>query len=210
MIPYWYTAFAQYHFNGIPPFRAMNLEPGFNAELSIVEEVKETDLEKNPYLEAVSQEIKDQYMAGEYLLVAPMFYGEKERKVLLPKGNWYDFYTGEYAGNGETITVAPGIDKIPVFVKDGAIIPFMNAMLHTPSHGEKFDLEIRHYGKANSTYYLYDDDGETFNYEKGEYSWRKIEVKRNKKGKLMGTISKAEKGKPDNIGNVTWEFMTEK
>ncbi len=208
MIPYWYTEFARYHFDGIPPFRAMNLEPGFNTEQTIIEEIKVTDLEKNPYLEAVSQEIKDQYMAGEYLLVAPMFYGEKKRKVVLPKGNWYDFYTGDYAGNGEIITVTPGLDKIPVFVKDGAIIPFMNPMLHTPKSGEKFDLEIRHYGKADGSYRLYDDDGETFDYEKGEYSWREIKVNRDKNGKLKGYISKAEKGKPDNIGKVTWKFMT--
>lgn len=210
MIPYWYTEFARYHFDGIPPFRAMNLEPGFNMEQVVTEEVKETDLEKNPYLEAVSKEIKDQYMAGEYLLVAPMFYGDKKRKVLLPKGNWYDFYTGEYVGNGETITVTPGLDKIPVFVKDGALIPLMKPMLHTPAKGEKFDLEIRHYGKADGSYRLYDDDGETFDYEKGEYSWREIKVTRNKNGKLNGSISKAEKGKPDNLGNITWKFMTQK
>jgi hypothetical protein len=47
-------------------------------------------------------------MAGEYLLVAPLFTGQTTRKVVLPKGNWYDFYTGEYAGNGEVLTVTPG------------------------------------------------------------------------------------------------------
>ena len=149
-------------------------------------------------------------MAGEYLLVAPVFTGQKERTVVLPKGNWYDFYTGEYVGNGESITVSPGLDRIPVFVKDGAVIPFMEAMLHAPKAGEKINLEIRHYGKADGAYRLYDDDGETFDYEKGVYSWRDIKVKRDKKGRLRGTISKAEKGKPDNIANVTWKFMTEK
>ena len=84
----------------------------------------------------------------------------------------------------------------------------MNPMLHTPKSGEKFDLEIRHYGKADGSYRLYDDDGETFDYEKGEYSWREIKVNRDKNGKLKGYISKAEKGKPDNIGKVTWKFMT--
>lgn len=56
---------------------------------------------------------------------------------------------------------------------------------------------------------LYDDDGETFDYEKGEYSWREIRVSRNKSGQWQGTISDAEAGKPDNIAEVTWKFMTE-
>ena len=73
MMPYWYTEFARYHFDGIPPFRAINLEPGFNPEQIITSELKTSNLEDNPYLEAIAKEIKDQYMAGEYLLVAPMF-----------------------------------------------------------------------------------------------------------------------------------------
>lgn len=208
MMPYWYTEFARYHFEGIPPFRAVNLESGFNPELSASSDVKNNSLEENPYLEAISHEIKDQYMAGEYLLVAPLFKGQKERTVLLPQGNWYDFYTGKYVGNGEKITVKPGLDYIPVFVKDGAILPFMEPMLHAPVTGQKVNFEIRHYGKADGNYRLYDDDGETYNYEKGDYSWREIKVVRDKKGKLKGTISKAERGKPDNIASVTWKFMT--
>lgn len=209
MMPYWYSEFARYHFDGIPPFRAMNLEPGFIPEQGTTAKLSDVNLEDNPYLEAVSKEIKDQYMAGEYLLVAPMFKGQKERTVVLPKGDWYDFYTGKYVGNGEKITVTPGLDRIPVYVKDGAILPFMEARLHAPKAGEKVNLEIRHYGKADGAYRLYDDDGETFDYEKGAYSWRDITVTRDKKGKLKGTISKAEKGKPNSIANVTWKFMTE-
>lgn len=146
-------------------------------------------------------------MAGEYLLVAPLFAGETTRKVVLPQGNWYDFYTGDYVGNEEVITVTPG-DRIPVYVKDGGIIPMMPPMLHAPKVGQTVDIEIRHYGKANGNYSLYDDDGETFNYEKGDYSWRDIKVEFQKDGKIRGSISKAKKGKPNNIGKVTWKFMT--
>jgi len=81
-------------------------------------------------------------------------------------------------------------------------------LLHTPRTGEKYDLEIRHYGTAPGVYTLYDDDGESFDYEKGFYSWRIIRVETDKKGKLNGSISKAERVRPDNIGNVTWRFMT--
>lgn len=209
MMPYWYTEFARYHFDGIPPFRAMNLEPGFIPTEAERQEQQNADLETNPYLEAVSREIKDQYMAGEYLLVAPLFAGQTQRTVVLPKGNWYDFYTGEYVGNGQTITVSPGLDRIPVFVKDGAIIPLMEPVLHTPAAGQKMNLEIRHYGKSDGQYRLYDDDGETYDYERGEYAWRDIRVTRDRKGRLKGHISKAVKGKPDNVGTVTWRFMTQ-
>lgn len=209
LMPYFYTEFARYHFDGIPPFRAMNLEPGFNPSDAAGSVLTSGNLEDNPYLEAVTKEIKDQYMAGEYLLVAPMFTGQISRKVVLPAGDWYDFYTGEYAGNAQTIEVPPGLDRIPVYVKDGAIIPMMEPRLHAPSADEKVNLEIRHYGKLPGHYRLYDDDGETFDYEKGAYSWRDIEVSRDKSGKLKGKISKPEKGKPDTVGNVTWKFMSE-
>ena len=206
MMPYWYTTFAEYHFNGTPPFRAMNLEEGFRQDTK--KETANANLEQNPYLEATAKEIKDQYMAGDCLLVAPVFTGQATRKVILPKGKWFDFYTGEYAGDGEIITVTPGLDKIPVYVKDGGIIPMMPALLHAPKTGEKVDLEIRHYGTKNSVYKLYDDDGDSYNYEKGEYSWRTIKVEHGNDGKLTGSISSPEKNKPNTIGNVTWKFMT--
>jgi alpha-D-xyloside xylohydrolase len=206
MMPYWYSEFAKYHFEGTPPFRAMALEAGFKQEVK--KEAVNANLEENPYAEATSKEIKDQYMAGEYLLVAPVFTGQTTRKVILPKGKWYDFYTGAYAGDGEVITVTPGLDKIPVYVKDGAIIPMMTAKLQAPKAGEKVDLEIRVYGEKPGSYKLYDDDGETFNYEKGEYCFREIKTEKDKTGKWKGTISAPEKNKPNSVGNVTWKFMT--
>ncbi len=205
LMPYFYSEFAKYHFEGTPPFRAMNLEPGFGAKS--VTETKNDNLGENPYGLSVTREIKDQYMAGENLLVAPLFKGQTSRKVVLPKGKWFDFYTGKLVGNGEIIEVTAGLDHIPVFVKDGGIIPMMPPRLHAPAAGEKFDLVIRYYGSKPGKYLLYDDDGETFDYEKGEYSWREIAVSLDKKGKPIGGISKAEKNRPDNIGNVTWKIM---
>ena len=206
LMPYFYTAFAKYHFEGTPPFRAMNLEPGFGGRA--VAELKNENLGENPYAEAITREIKDQYMAGENLLVAPLFKGQTSRDVLLPKGKWFDFYTGEYAGDGEIIKVTPGLDKIPVFVKDGGVVPMMPPALHAPASGQKFDLEIRYYGTKNAFYQLYDDDGITFDYEKGMFSWRDIQIERTKNGKCKTSISRVEKGKPDNIGKVSWKIMT--
>lgn len=206
MMPYWYTAFARYHFEGIPPFRAMELEAAFTGNNR--PEAQDSSLETNPYAEAVSKEIKDQYMAGDCILVAPMFAGQTSRKVILPKGKWYDFYTGAYAGDGEVITVTPGLDRIPLFVKDGGIVPLMPPLLHAPAAGQKVDLEIRCYGEKDGSAVLYDDDGETFDYTRGEYTWRKIRVQRDKNGRRTGVISSAEKGKPDTIGKVSWTFMS--
>lgn len=120
LIPYLYTAFADYAFYGTPPMRAMNLEPGYQAKTT--EEQGKLDATKNPYAMAVRREVKDQFMVGPSLLVAPLFAGEEERQVVLPQGKWYDFYTGKLVGEGEIITVKPGLDKIPVYVKDGGII----------------------------------------------------------------------------------------
>lgn len=207
MMPYWYSEFAKYHYNGTPPFRGMSLEEGFAGHVS--KEKTATDLEANPYEEALVKEVKDQYMAGEFLLVAPLFTGQTSRKVILPKGKWYDFYTGKLVGDGAIITISPGLDQIPVFVKNGAIIPMMPPMLHSPKAGQKVDLEIRHYGDQDGSYKLYDDDGETFAYEKGVFSWRDMKVEKQKDGKFKGSISNAEANKPSTVGNVTWRFMTE-
>ncbi|TCD28555.1 DUF5110 domain-containing protein [Pedobacter psychrodurus] len=206
MMPYWYSEFARYHFEGIPPFRAMNLEPGFQ-DIGVVKETKNLNLEENPYAKAITREIKDQYMAGENLLVAPMFTGQKSRTVILPAGKWFDFYTGKYVGGGEVINITPGLDQIPVYVKDGGIIPMGKPLLHAPKAGEKVDLEIRYYGTKPGEYKLYDDDGETFNYEKGDYSFRTIKVFKIK-GKLSASISKAEKNKPNSVGEITYKMMT--
>lgn len=62
--------------------------------------------------------------------------------------------------------------------------------------------------KKNGNYKLYDDDGETFAYEKGIFSWREIKVERQKNGELKGSISAEEKGKPGTVGKVTWRYMT--
>lgn len=206
MMPYWYSEFAKYHFEGTPPFRAMNLEEGFRSDVK--HELVTTSLEKNPYAEAVQREIKDQYMAGEYLLVAPLFKGQKSRTVTLPVGNWYDFYTGELVGNGQQITASPGLDRIPVYVKDGGIVPMMPARLHAPKAVDIVPIEVRYYGTKPGHYRLYDDDGETFNYEKGQYSFREIRVTKQANGQISGTILAPEPGKPNTIGEVTFTQMT--
>ncbi len=208
LIPYIYTCFAEYAFYGRPPMRAMNLVEGFNATDEKIEgKLSSTE---NPYAQATKKEMKDQFMVGDNILVAPVFAGETTRKVILPKGKWYDFYTGKLAGEAEVINVSPGLDIIPVYVKDGGIIPMYESAQASAKAGEKNNLVVRYYGtKKEASYKLYDDDGETFDYEKGDFSWREIKIATGKDGALKGTVAKAEKSKPDNIGQVKFQWMTE-
>ncbi|MDB4582302.1 DUF5110 domain-containing protein [Draconibacterium sp.] len=201
MLPYLYSTFADYYFNGTPPFRGMNLEPGFEAKANVQE--GKLDETKNPYAEALKKEIKDQYMMGEFLLVAPLFNMDEGRKVILPKGNWYDFYTGEYVGNGEITEIENGFEQIPLFVKDGGIIPMMPAIRQTSDWKENTPLEIRVYGKVPGSFILYDDDGETFNFEKGEYTSKLLKVENEK-----GTVDDLHNSEVWNYGEVSWKFMT--
>jgi alpha-glucosidase (family GH31 glycosyl hydrolase) len=207
LMPYLYTTFSQYRFEGKPPFRAMNLVEGFAFKSTVEADV--LDATTNPYGMSIAEDIKDQYMVGDFILAAPMFAGQATRKVYLPKGKWYDFYTGELAGENQMIEVTPGLDKIPLFVKDGALIPMVPARRQAPLIDEKLSLIIRHYGQAPGKIIFYDDDGLTFNYEKGDYTFTEITTVKNRKGVWKGFVKKLEKGKPFGYQEeVKWIFMT--
>lgn len=206
LIPYLYTAFADYAFKGVPPMRAMNLEPAFVDKKSevVLGELHDTH---NPYSMATRKEIKDQFMVGPDILVAPIFAGEKGRSVTLPSGKWYDFYTGEYVGEGEVITAKPGLSKIPTYVRNGGIIPMFPEI--SKLDGTKLPLEIRHYGDISGKYKLYDDDGTTYNYENSDdYTYIDIDVKVDSAGNKMGTLTMP-KGKVWSFnGDYSFRFMT--
>jgi alpha-D-xyloside xylohydrolase len=207
LLPYLYTTFAQYHFEGKPPIRAMNLVEGFSfEEKTTAGQLNSTD---NPYAVAIRQDIKDQYMVGDFLLVAPLFAGEPTRKVLLPPGKWYDFYTGKFVGEGETIVVdqSAKLDHIPLFVKEGGMIPMIPAMVHSPRKDEQLPLTIRFYGQQPARWKLYDDDGQTFDYEKGQFNWANLQVTKGQNGTLRGTLE-TPSGGPFHYNSSSWEFMT--
>ena len=205
LLPYMYTAFYDYNQKGIPPFRAMVLETGFDHTEEII--AGRLHDANNPYAETTRLETTDQYMMGPSLLVAPVFAGQKSRRVVLPRGNWYDFYTGKLAGNGETITVKTKIEQIPLFVKDGGIIPMMPAVNNIINAKGKLNLEVRHYGQNENTYLLYDDDGETFDYEKGAFAITELNVRR-RNGRLTGSSSASGTEWQSRYEKVTWKFMS--
>ena len=91
------------------------------------------------------------------------------RKVVLPTAaKWYEFWSGKPVGNG-IVTVSAPIDIIPLFVRAGSILPFGPELQHA---GEKTvqPTELRIYPGANASFELYDDAGEGYGYEKGEYA----------------------------------------
>jgi alpha-glucosidase (family GH31 glycosyl hydrolase) len=101
LLPYLHAAFAEYERTGMPPFRALLMDyPG------------------DPMLENVD----DEYMVGDRILVAPIFAGEAERKVVFPSGEWQDFWTGKTV-TGRTQTVPAAAPNIPVYVRAGSLMP---------------------------------------------------------------------------------------
>lgn len=204
LIPYLYTAFADYAFYGTPPIMAMNLDEGYACEDML--EDGTLDSTDNPYAMAVKREIKDQFLVGRDILVAPFFTGERSRQVVLPQGKWYDFWTGEFAGEGEIITVkdASGKGDMPVYVRNGGIIPMYPAV--TSISGEKLPVTVRHYGDASSTYSLYDDDGHTFDYENGDYTRVGISVVVNPDGSKTGSVNIPEGNRLYSVSDISFEF----
>lgn len=118
LLPYLYTTFAAYQREGKPPFRAMQLVDGFVSQN--IQERGQFDATQNPYQMAIRKDIKDQYMMGDAILVAPMFAGEKTRNVILPKGKWYDFYTGAFVGKIKSFRLSlPWKKFLCLFVMEG-------------------------------------------------------------------------------------------
>jgi len=188
LLPYLYTAFADYNRKGIPPLRAMILEEGCQAADGDGSPVK-VDGQLNPYGERQEKTTDDQFMFGPSILVAPYFVDAEgilqPRQVRLPKGNWYDFHTGEFVGNGTTIEQnTPG--RIPLFVKDGALIPMLTKSIVNSREAFAHPLEVRHYGRRPGTFELYEDDGTTYDHEQGACRLRVLGFK---DGKGTETIS---------------------
>jgi alpha-glucosidase (family GH31 glycosyl hydrolase) len=207
LLPYWYTTFAQYHYQGTPVIRAMPLIAGFKAPGATAQAGK-LDATTNPYAIGTVTEVKNQYLVGDALLVAPIAPGVTSRKVSLPPGRWYNFYTGKLAGENETIEVTPPLAQIPLFVKDGALIPLTAERQWAPGRDEMVPLEIRHYGEKAGELSLYDDDGETFDYERGVSSWTKLSVAKDTAGVWRGEVTPTKDGRPWHYSTVTWRFMT--
>lgn len=138
LVPYLYTAFAKYRDEGIPPFRSLAMDyPN----------------------ETATHSIDDQWMIGDSLMTAPLIAGQTKRKIYLPIGKWYDFWTGDYFEGGKEINYPCSLERIPIFVIAGKLIPLAKPVQFIDSN-TIFVIEISIYGDETSTATLYDDDGE--------------------------------------------------
>ena len=98
------------------------------------------------------------------------FKSQKTATKYLPSGaEWYDFWTGKRFKGGQKVTLQTQLDRVPMFVRAGSILPLGPEMQYT---GEKTwdNLEIRIYPGADGTFVLYEDEGDNYNYEKGVFA----------------------------------------
>ncbi len=148
LLPYLYNCFYEAHSSGVPVMRPLFLNyPG----------------DKKTYL------IDDEYFVGEDLLVAPVVNkGAVDRCVYLPDGEWINYYNGDiYSGNKEIIVNTP-LEMLPIFIKDGSIIPkYENFIQSTSDIKESILLVDVYLNKSSNSYELYEDDGFSNDYQNG-------------------------------------------
>lgn len=156
MLPYLYSAVRECAVSGMPVMRALWLH--FPDDTKAVA-------------------CDNQYMWGSSLLVAPVV--EKSattRTVYLPRGDWYDFWTGQRIEGGHEVVRAVDLATLPLYVRAGAILPFGPIKQYTSERVDE-PLAISIYPGADASFLLYEDDGRSFNYRKGE--WMGIQIEWN-------------------------------
>lgn len=116
--------------------------------------------------------IDDQFMLGNALMVCPITEKDcKQKKVYLPKNKrWYDFFSNNCFDGGRTITVPTTINDIPVFVPSGSIIPLYPKKVQSTNEMIFDNLKINVYSGDNAEFSLYLDEGNNYNYEKGDFA----------------------------------------
>lgn len=163
LLPYIYSLFWEAKEKGIPPLRSLILEFPEDPE-GIIHE--------------------DEFLLGPNLLIAPIYReGERKRRVYLPKGDWYDFWTGEKFTGPNIFEVSAPLEIIPVFVKGGSIIPVWEFQNYV-GEKEQEDLELRVYD-GEGEFIFYEDDGFSWNYERGEYNLLKFSLSREREGYIL-------------------------
>ncbi len=132
-------------------------------------------------------ESTDSYMFGDSFLVCPvtepMYYNanstkienpQRFKEVYLPKScGWYDFYSGKFYEGGQTISVELTLNQMPLFVKAGSIIPMTNPLQST-AELKNAEITVHVYKGKDCSFNLYQDSGDGYDYEKGDYSMTKF------------------------------------
>ena len=117
------------------------------------------------------EDIANQWMFGPALMACPVgYYKARNRSVYFPKQcGWYNLYTNEYIAGGQTLVVDAPYEQIPVFVREGAIIPFGPEMEWSDEKPAEF-INLYVYAGQDGSFQLYEDEGTNYNYEKGKYA----------------------------------------
>jgi alpha-glucosidase/alpha-D-xyloside xylohydrolase len=148
MLPYLYSAVRECTLTGVPVMRALWLHYPDDAV-------------------AIARD--DTYLWGRDILVAPVVeQGASSRKIYLPRGDWYDFWTGKLMEGGKEISREVDLETMPLYVRAGTVLPLGPVKQYAY---EKVDqpLTISIYPGADGSFLLYEDDGVSFNYRKGEW-----------------------------------------
>ena len=139
-----------------------------------------------PEDEAVTN-LGTQYMFGPSLLINPVYtYRQRTRELYLPKGQgWYDLYSGKYYEGGQKIKADAPYERMPVFVKEGAILPFGPELQYTDEKPTD-TITLYVYTGKNASFDLYEDENINYNYEKGLFSTIPISYNESLKSITIG------------------------
>jgi alpha-glucosidase len=118
---------------------------------------------------------ENQFLFGDNMLVCPVESNKQTLEVYLP-GNtkWYRFSNDEVFAGGKSYLVPSPLNDLPVFVREGAVIPMQSVIQHTKEKGDGIMYLHVWKGDSTTTFTYYEDDGETYKYEKGDYYKRSI------------------------------------
>ncbi|MFD2672130.1 glycoside hydrolase family 31 protein [Marinicrinis sediminis] len=122
----------------------------------------------------------DAWMFGDYLLVSPVVeQGQESKLIYLPEGTWIDYFRGDRYEGGQEMAYAldaQSWEDIPLFIKEGAIIPTQPVMNYVGEQAvEQLNIDLFP-AQQTTTFELYDDDGRTYDYEDKAYSRQQIEL----------------------------------
>jgi alpha-glucosidase (family GH31 glycosyl hydrolase) len=146
LMPYTYTLAWQAHLSGLPYMRALALNYPDDPE---------------------ARDRAAEFLWGDDILVAPVTRsGARQWSVYLPKGAWYDFWTGARYGGGAFAVVDAPLERMPMFVRAGAIIPMGPVVQHLTGYAPE-EITLLAYPGPESTFTLHEDDGETNAYREG-------------------------------------------
>ena len=150
LMPYLYSMAGWAHFKDYTLMRALVMD--FNGDKDV-------------------ENIGNQWMFGPALMACPVgYYKARNRSVYFPKQcGWYNLYTNEYIEGGQILVVDAPYEQIPVFVREGAIIPFGPEMEWSDEKPAEF-INLYVYAGQNGSFQLYEDEGTNYNYEKGKYA----------------------------------------